>query len=225
MFAEQLIADDPEIDVSDDAQRLEQLLLDAEHRRRVERIARKNTQGTALAWQDAMQEVHLKVLQAVRAQKFRYGGVEKFYRWATSVAYNAVIDAVRHERRKDKVGVWKSLDQTLPGTEMVLGETIADELDLFDAVERADLIVRAIAAIEIIDQRHANRGYLQIWNRMVQGKKQTRIAKELGFTQGMVSKRWRELGQYILEELGLLELEAIQQEKKAISVPRSRNFY
>lgn len=210
MLAQQEIADrkvqNVELECRDRYQQLERLWLDPEHRRRVERIARKNTKGTAVAWQDAAQEAHLKVLQAVRAQKFGYGEVERFYRWATTVAYNAIIDAVRDEQRKYKLGAWKSLDRQIPGTEIMLGETIADDFNLLDTVERNDLVCRAIAAVKIIDQRHINRGYLPIWERIVQGKKQTQIARELCLAQGTISKRRRELGQYVLEELGLVEL-------------------
>ncbi|MGF1497168.1 MAG: hypothetical protein ACFB8W_10145 [Elainellaceae cyanobacterium] len=40
---------------------LEQLLIDPEHQRRVEQIARKNTRGTSVAWEDAAQAAHRRI--------------------------------------------------------------------------------------------------------------------------------------------------------------------
>lgn len=205
-------------------QGLEQLLSTPSYRDRVRRIAHKRTRGTTLSPSDVEQEAYIKVLQALRAQKFRSGGIEEFYRWATSVAYHAIIDLVREEQRKQKFGIWKSLEQKIAGTELELGETIADELDLLDALERADLICQAIQAIRSIDQRYADRNYLNIWERMVRGYKQSQIAQELGMTQGTVSKRLKELGLYVLEELGLLEISAIQQKKPVVNRVRSRSL-
>ena len=103
----------------------------------VERIAQKHTRGTQVCWEDATQVAFEKVLQATQAGKFRTGGVEEYFRWAVTVARFAIIDLVR----KDNLCRCQSLDQNIPGTDVPLLETVADEFNLLDAVERADLVV------------------------------------------------------------------------------------
>lgn len=194
-------------------QACEELLIYPEHQQRVERIARKNTKGTLVSWQDAAQDAHLKVLQAGRNKRFRRGGVREFYRWAAAVAQNEIIDLVRREKRRQEQWISKSLDQLIPGTDMLLWETIADDSNLSDAVERADLVLKAVEAIAKIDQRYPTRGYLKLWTSRVQEKTQQQIAVEVGVAQGEISKRWQELLGRIAEELGLLQAEDVKQLK------------
>lgn len=189
----------------------EQLLIDPKHRQRIERIARKQTRGTAIAWEDAAQAAQMKVLQAVREGKFRQGGAAEFYRWATTVARFEVIDIVR----KEKYRHCTSLDAAIPGTDLLLADTIADEFNALNSLERSDLVLRAIKAIRELDQRYPKWGYLKLWQGQVQGKTQTQLATELGVTQGEVSKRWKELVRKVSEMLGVLQLETVQQEHQA----------
>lgn len=168
---------------------VDRLLGDRQHQHRIERIARKNTKGTSVSWEDAVQAAQMKVFQEARAGKFARGSVEQFYRWATVVAKFAILDLVRQEKQQQ----WRSLDLPLPGTDVLLADTIADEFDLLDAVERADLVLRAIEAIRMLDGRYPQRGYLKLWQGKVGGKTQTQLAADLGITQGAVSKRWGEL--------------------------------
>lgn len=200
----------------------EQLLIDPEHRQRIERIARKQTRGTAIAWKDAAQAAQMKVLQAVRDGKFRRGGAAEFYRWAATVARFEVIDIVRREKYRHCT----SLDAAIPGTDLLLADTIADEFNALDSLEQTDLVLRAIEAIRELDQRYPKRGYLNLWQGQVQGKTQTQLAKELGITQGEISKRWKELVGNVAEMLGVLQPETIQQEHQAVrkrKVERTRS--
>lgn len=185
-----------------------QLLLNPDHRQRVERIARKQTRGTSVSWEDASQNAHIKLLQVVKAGKFRQGRVDEFYRWAATVARFEIIDLVRREQQ------WncKSLDQTIPGTDLPLLETIPDDFSALDAVERTDLVLMAIDAIATIDRLYPDRGYLKLWQGRVQGKNQSQLAAELCITQGAISKRWQELSKRIAEALGLLPVENVKQE-------------
>lgn len=194
-------------------QACEELLIYPEHQQRVERIARKNTKGTLVSWQDAAQDAHLKVLQAARNKRFRRGGVKEFYRWAAAVAQNEIIDLVRREKRRQEQWISKSLDQLIPGTDMLQSEIIADDFNLSDAVERADLVLKAVEAITKINQRYPTRGYLKLWTGRVQEKTQQQIALEVGVAQGEISKRWQELLGRIAEELGLLHPEDVKQLK------------
>ena len=198
-----------------DVQACEQLLLYREHRHRVERIARKKTRGTSLSWEDAAQDAHEKVLQASRDRKFHKGGVSEFYHWAATVAYYKIIDLVRQEKRRQGPWSWKSLEQQIPGTDMPLWETIADDFNEWDALERADLISKAVEAISRIDQRYPSKGYLKLWLDRVQDRTQSQLAAELGVTQGEISKRWQKLLELIAQELGLLQAEDMKRELQA----------
>lgn len=179
------------------SQAYESLLANRSYCQRIESIARKQTQGTSIAWEDAAQTIHIKVLQAIKAGKFRQGGSLEFYRWCTRVARFELIDLVRKEKRK----CWISLDSPLPGTDLSLLDTLADEFNLLDTVERSELLRKALDLIDSLDRQYPNRGYLKLWQEQVQGKSQVEIAQGLGLTQGAISKRWRELTQRIADGL------------------------
>lgn len=195
----------------------EHLLIAPEHRQRVEKIARKHTRGTSIAWEDAAQTAHKKVFEAVKAGKFRQGGVKEFYRWAAIVARNEIRDLVRKEKRQNSF----SLDETIPGTDLRLLETIADEFNSLDALERADFVLTAIDAIATLDRRYPDKGYLKLWQGLVQGKNQIQLAVELNVTQGEISKRWKGLAARIAQELGLLQAEDIKREQRIIGKPKT----
>lgn len=187
------------------------LLVAPDHQQRIERIARKQTRGTSISWEDAAQAAHIKVLQAVESGKFRQGDIQKFYHWAMVVARFAIIDLVRQERRRK----CDSLDQKLPGTDIALIETIQDEFNLLDIVEHADLLLRTIETVKELDLRYPHRQYLKLWQGKVEGKKQRQLAIDLNLTQGSVSKLWKELSRRVAMALGLLTIKTVQQETKS----------
>jgi len=189
-----------------DTQVCGQLLSCPEYQQIVKRIARKHTRGTAVSWEDAAQTAHEKVLQVAQAGKFRQGGEREFYHWAATVARFKIIDLVRREKQEN----WISLNQNLPGTDLPLLDTIPDEFNLLDAVERTDLVLKAIQAIAAIEQRYPKKGYHKLWRGKVEGKTQIQLAADLGVTQGEISKRWKELLGRIAEELGLLSDEDVK---------------
>ncbi|HBL14510.1 MAG TPA: sigma-70 family RNA polymerase sigma factor [Cyanobacteria bacterium UBA11162] len=188
-----------------------QLLCHPEYRQTVARIARKNTRGTSVSWEDAAQTAHTKVFQAAKAGNFRRGGITQFYRWAATVARFAIIDLVRRQKQQHCL----SLDQNIPGTDLPLLETIADEFDLLDTVERTDLVTKAIETISALQRRYPNRGYQKLWQGKVQGKTQVQLAADLGLTQSAISKRWQELSKRLAQELGLLQTEDLEREMNA----------
>lgn len=189
-----------------------QFLNHPDYRQMIDKIARKNTRGTPIDWEDAAQTAYVKLFQAVTAGKFCDGEINQFYRWSKKVARLAIIDLIR----QDKQRYCTSLDQTIPGTNLSLLETIQDEFNLLDDVERDDLIHRAIAAISSLDHRYPNRGYQKLWQGKLQGKTQVELIADLGLkSQGAVSKRWRELLERIAEELGLLQVARIQLDLKS----------
>ncbi|MBD1821531.1 sigma-70 family RNA polymerase sigma factor [Cyanobacteria bacterium FACHB-DQ100] len=190
----------------------ESRLIASDFTQRLERIARKYTRGSTIVWEDAAQSAQMKVLQAVRSGKFRQGGADEFDRWALTVARFEIIDLVRKEKHRHCA----SLDAVIPGTDLALSETIAAEFDALDSLEQTDLVLQAIAAIQELDQRLPQRGYMTLWQGQVQGKTQTQLAIALGVSQGEASKRWKEMVSQVSERLGILRPEAIQQEHQAI---------
>lgn len=221
-LVECLLEDLVERYLQSDCQVGEQLLSNPTHRQRVERIARKYTRGTSVSWEEAAQEAHIKVLKAVSKGKFREGGVREFYSWAAAIAQNAIIDIVRKEKRRRGKWIWESLDQQIPGTDMTLWETIADDFNLSDAVELADLVLKVREAIETIDQRYPKKGYLKLWKGMVQENDQSQLAAELGVSRSEISKRQKELLRRIAEHLGLLQPEQVKRELQDIRQGRGK---
>jgi len=209
--------------IQGDAPACDRLLLDQQHRQRVEILARKNTQGTSISWEDAAQEAQEKVLQAARSGKFRKGGVEEFYRWAATVAQNAIIDLIRREHRRQGPWSWHSLDQQIPGTDMTLWDIIADDFNLWDVLERADLVSKVPEIIETLDQRYPKKRYLQLSQGLVAERTQSQLAAELGVGQSEVSKRRKELSLRIGKELGLLSVERVETERRSIRQGKGRD--
>lgn len=190
----------------------EQLLIDSKYRQIVEKIARKHTYNSSMSWEDAAQTAHIKIFQAVKSGKFRTHQKHNFYCWAATVARNAVIDFVR----KEGVRSCQSLDKTIAGTDLSLLDTVASEFDLLDAVERADVIIVAKEAMRKLAQLYPERGYLKLWQGIVEGKKQTQLASELKITQGEVSRRRKELLERVNQELGLVQPETVKQEQNQV---------
>ncbi|MBD2414819.1 RNA polymerase subunit sigma-70 [Nostoc calcicola FACHB-389] len=184
----------------------QELLHDSHYQQKLEKIARKYTKNTGLTWEDSFQAAHLKIFQAVQDGKFQQGGVEQFYHWATTVAKCEMIDSVRKEKQRN----CQSLDCNIPETDISLLDTIPDEYNALDAVERADLIIKSIETIHQLDQSYPHQKYLQLWQSKIDEKTQTQIAAELGISQSEVCKRWQELVECIAEALGLLEFEGVK---------------
>ncbi len=190
----------------------EKLLIDLKYQQIVEKIARKHTRNSSMSWEDAAQTAHMKIFQMLKAGKFNYHQAHNFYSWAATVARNAVIDFVR----KEKLRSCPSLDKTIVGTDVSLLDTVADKFDLLDAVERADVVIVAKEAIRKLAQLYPERGYLKLWQGLVEGKKQTQLALELKITQGEVSRRRKELLERVSQELGLVEPSVVKQEQNKV---------
>lgn len=194
------------------ARACDRLLSDGKYRQRIERVARKETAGTSLWWEDAAQEAHTKVISAIARGKFREGGVTKFYSWTAKVAQNCIRDLLRRERQTWMN--WQSL--TMPGTDITLEKAIADYFDLADAVEQEDLAQKALEAVKVLDNRYPQKNYLRlVWGRF-EGKKQSELAGELGVGQSEISKRCRELALLVGKELGLLSVEEVERSLRKI---------
>ncbi|MTJ08260.1 sigma-70 family RNA polymerase sigma factor [Anabaena sp. UHCC 0204] len=183
-----------------------EIFLDSNYLQRLEKIARKYTRGTSISWEDAIQTAHLKVFQCLQSGKFREGGLEKFYRWAATVARYAIIDFIRQENLRN----CQSLDCNIPGTDITLLDTISDEFNILEAAERADLIFKAIEAIYQLEQRYPRQNYLKLWQGKIDGKTQTQLAGELRVSQSEISKRWQELLARIAESLELFKVEDVK---------------
>lgn len=192
------------------AEFLMQQLNNPKHREIINKIARKHTHRTSISWEDAAQTACIKVMEAVKAGRFRQGGAEEFYRWVTVVARFEIINFVKKERYRN----CQSVDTTIIGTDLSIIDTIPSQEDVFDCVERADLIIKAREAITTLDTRYPQRGYLELWQGMVASKKQTQLAQEMGMSQGEVSRRWKELVVRVAIELGLQPVEQVEAIKR-----------
>jgi RNA polymerase sigma factor (sigma-70 family) len=168
----------------------EQRLTDPAHLNRIAQIARKQTRGSNIDWQDALQSAQLKLITAIRAGKFTYGTEQDFDRWATTVARFEIIDLVR----KSKCRECDRTDRILTANLTIL-DTIA--------LETADLVYRIRAAIINLDRRYPDRSYYQLWLGKVNEQTQAEIAQGLGLTQSAISKRWQELLLRLTIELDL----------------------
>ncbi len=173
-------------------------LTDRAHIHRITQIARKQTRGSTVDWEDAFQTAQLKLIAAIRAGRFTHGKEQDFDRWAATVARFEIIDLVRKSKRNE----WDSTDRPLADN-LTLLDTIADPTNPTTALEQADLIFRIRAAIVRLDALHPNRSYYRLWLGKVNHKKQAEIAQELNLTQSAISKRWQELLVRLSIELGL----------------------
>jgi RNA polymerase sigma factor (sigma-70 family) len=170
-----------------------------QHLHGIAQIARKQTQGTRVDWQDASQAAQLKLITAVRAGKFSGGGIADFHRWAMTVAKYEIIDLVRKSRYRDG----ESIDRLLYGEGQTILDTLADPIDTMTILERRDLLESIDRAVCHLDRLFPERQYARLWACKLNERTQTAIAKELGITQGAVSKRWQELLAKLLIELGI----------------------
>jgi|GEM_PF-1274827 len=204
-----------------DAQAGEQLLRDQKLRQKVEILARQKTKDTPVSWQDAAQVVYIKIIVGVRRPKFSWLGVPQFYQWTEKSAISAINDLIRKEKRlRDGSFQEPSLDapragEDTEGETLTLGDTIPDE-KFSEAVKLAESVEEVGTAVEQIDRRYPEKGYLALWRGLVQEKDESELAAELGVKQPEISKRRRELSFRIAGELGLLTFEEVKQELQAI---------
>jgi RNA polymerase sigma factor (sigma-70 family) len=180
-------------------------------RRSVDPIARKQTRNTTIAWEDAAQAAHEKLWRVTQQGYFQTGGETEFYRWAKRVACCAIIDYRRQQQNQSR---YDSLDQVLTGTNIPLLDTLVDEFDGLDALDRADWVLKFVEMITELDQRYPKRGYLKIWQRLVQGKTQAEIASEFGVEQPEVCRRWKRVRQHILKVYSPFDDETVAQQKQ-----------
>ncbi len=198
-----------------DVEVCKQVVKHSHYRLRVEIIARQKTVSTWLHWEDAVQEVHIHILKVMGDRCFRWGGEKEFYRWLDRVAENKIRSLLRQEYRKNK-WLGRSLDQTLPGTNIKLKDSLADEFNLADTVEFADTIAQVAEAVKKIDQQQPKKKFLKLWQGLRQERKQGELAQELQVKQGEISKRRQELLRLVAAELGLVNFGQVKQELQAM---------
>ncbi len=175
-----------------------QLINCSEHRKILEKIARKRTYNTSLPWEDALQIAYLKIVEAIIAGKFSGQTIEDFYRWSAKVAKNSIVDGIYQEKNR----YCMSLDQYVSETNLPLLETLSSKSNLWENLEIEDLVQKAAKIIQNLDQCYPKRKYKDLWLGRVQGKTQTQLAQEMGLGQSTISKRWKELESRLLEEMG-----------------------
>lgn len=175
-----------------------QLINSSEHRNILERIARKRTYNTSISWEDALQIAYLKIVEAIQAGKFSGDTAKDFYRWSAKVAKNSIIDCIYQEKNRYSI----SLDRYVSDTDVPLLETLSSQLNLWENLEIEDLAFKAAHIIQNLDRFYPKRKYQELWLGRLQGKTQTQLAQEMGLRQSTISKRWKELENRLLEEMG-----------------------
>lgn len=192
--------------------------IDSQLQQVITKIAQKYTRGNSISWEDAAQNAIMKIYEALNAGKFQ-GGIEEFQRWATVVAKRETINLVKKESLRNH----PSLDTPIPGTDLSIGDTIADEFNLLDAVTHAELILKVRQAIINLDSRYPKRNYLKLWQLRVANHNQIQQASALEISQGEVSKRWKQLVELITIELGLVNVDGVKREQQNIKNNRKRS--
>ncbi|NEP85947.1 MAG: sigma-70 family RNA polymerase sigma factor [Okeania sp. SIO2C2] len=170
----------------------------SDHRKILEKIARKRTYSTNISWEDALQIAYLKIVEAILAGKFSGQTIEDFYRWSAKVAKNSIVDCIDQEKKR----YCMSLDQYVSDTNVPILETLSSKSNLWEYLEKEDLALKAAQIVQNLDQYYPKRKYQELWLGKVQGKTQTQLAPEMGLTQSTISKRWKELESRLLEEMG-----------------------
>jgi RNA polymerase sigma factor (sigma-70 family) len=150
----------------------------------VAQIARKQTRNTPILWEDAAQAAYAKLWQATRDGKFRHGNLEDYCHWAARVCCFAILDFLQHSHNRQHL----SLDQWLPGTEVPLVDTLVDEFNAMDALERAERLLNILNIITDLDRQHSTTIYTTIWNSLLLGKKQKEIAQDLKMGTSDISR-------------------------------------
>jgi RNA polymerase sigma factor (sigma-70 family) len=186
------------------------LLADPAHIQRIEQIARKQTRGSTIDWEDARQAAQAKLLKVIDQGKFRQGDRDGFYRWAMTVAKYEIIDLVRKEQRHP----CSSLDQPIADSALTWLDTIADPLDSFDSLAQAELVMQVRTAIATLDLQYPNKQFRELWQAYLKGQNQTELAATLGITQSAVSKRWKEFVQRLGEHLGVMAPEILSRTRQ-----------
>jgi RNA polymerase sigma factor (sigma-70 family) len=181
------------------------LLSDPAHIQRIEQIARKQTRGSTIDWEDARQAAQTKLLKVIDQGKFRQGDRDGFYRWAMTVAKYEIIDLVRKEQRH----CCRSLDQPIADSDLTWVDTVADPLDAFDSVAQAELVMQVRTAIATLDRQYPHKQFRALWQAYLKGQNQTELAATLGISQSAVSKRWKEFVQRMGEQLGVMAPEIV----------------
>jgi RNA polymerase sigma factor (sigma-70 family) len=162
-------------------------------RKIADQIARKQTRNTLIPWEDAAQAAYAKLWQATVKGGFRHGNLEDYCHWAARVCCFAIIDFLQHSHQRQ----YDSLDQCLPGTDIPLIDTLADEFNALDAVERAELMSDILDIIVNLDRDHPKNIHQDIWQALLHDKKQKDIAQELGISTSDICRYWRKIREQV----------------------------
>jgi RNA polymerase sigma factor (sigma-70 family) len=162
-------------------------------RKIADQIARKQTRNTTVSWEDAAQAAYAKLWQATCDGKFRDGDLEDYCHWAARVCCFAILDFLQHSHQRQH----PSLDQCLPGTDIPLIDTLADEFNALDAVERTELMSAILDIIADLDRDHPKNIHQDIWQALLLDKKQKDIAQELNVSTSDICRYWRKIREQV----------------------------
>jgi RNA polymerase sigma factor (sigma-70 family) len=162
-------------------------------RKIADQIARKQTRNTLIPWEDAAQAAYAKLWQATCDGKFRHGDLEDYCHWAARVCCFAIIDFLQHSHQRQ----YDSLDQCLPGTDIPLIDTLADEFNAMDALEQTERLSDILDIIANLDRDHPKNIHQDIWQALLHDNKQKDIAQELGISTSDICRYWRKIREQV----------------------------
>ena len=123
-------------------------LLDENYLKIVKNVTSKYSNPSKLEWDDLQQEIHIQVIKALKKRKFNKGNIKSFNAWIATIARNKSIDLVRKQKRNQSpvsLNIFIEEDLTLL-------DNIADEFNLSNEVEFADLIIKTREFVGNIDK-------------------------------------------------------------------------
>jgi RNA polymerase sigma factor (sigma-70 family) len=162
-------------------------------RKIADQIARKQTRNTLIPWEDAAQAAYAKLWQATCDGKFRHGDLEDYCHWAARVCCFAILDFRQHSHQRQ----YDSLDQCLPGADIPLIDTLADEFNAMDALEQTERLSDILDIIANLDLDHPKTIHQDIWQALLHDKKQKDIAQELGVSTSDICRYWRKIREQV----------------------------
>lgn len=167
-------------------------------------IAKKRFLGQSSNWEDAAQAAFEKVLIEALNGRFTQGSLESFNHWCSKVASNCILDLLR--KLKTESDFFKNQN-------LQIIENVPDIREDLETINTNTQIQKAIISVDL---QNPNKQFLQIWQGLKSGKKQTEIAQDLGLKQAEVSKRFRELSALVGKELGWLNVKQVEEMLKTI---------
>lgn len=159
-------------------------------------IAHRQTRNSLHPWEDAYQAACAKLWESTRQGKFRQGNLEDYCHWAARVCYYAIKDHLAHSANRQH----DSLNQPIPNTDLTLQDTLTDDFDSLEVLERTERLQTILRLIQDLDRHHPRPIHQAIWQALLLDKKQKDIAQDLGVTTSDICRYWRKIREEVAKQ-------------------------